>query len=566
MRLAKPWRWHIICTVIAILLVAGINLIVPAAVRETLAVVADNDSSYEQRMQLIWVLAGVVLGIQLLKAFFQFITRYFSHIAAWRLMSSLRGQIYGHLQGLSQKFYNDKQTGQLISRVMEDTNHLEVFVAHAIPDMITSIVIFVGVLVIMLTINPLLALLVCVPLPLILIISFIFQKIRKYFEIRKKISAELMGMLSDNFQGIKEIQVFNKQDQERARVQKKADHHAETTIRALFWIGVMHPLMGFLHGLGTVAVILFGGMFALNGSLIAADITAFLLYLGLFYAPVADLARIVEDIQEGTTSGRRIFELLDTKSEVVETEGAKNVGLLKGDIEFNKVYFDYTPDVAVLRDLSFKANEGQMIALVGPTGAGKTTIIALLARFYDVTAGSITIDGIDIRDMTLSSLRDNISIVLQDVFLFNGTIADNIAYGRNDDVSMDEIIEAAKAAAVHEFIDNLPEKYETIVGERGTRLSGGQKQRIAIARAVLRKSPILILDEATSAVDNETEREIQNAINAIAGKRTIIAIAHRLSTIERADKILYLENGTVVESGTHKELVKKNGPYSKMKR
>jgi len=549
--------------IVTVLLVTAISLILPIAVRQLLNIIAENPAGAENQ---IWHLAFVLLILYVLNVIFSFINNYSAHFAAWGLVAYMRSKLYDHLQTLSQKFFNNKQTGQLMSRVMEDTNNLENLVAHALPDLITGALTFVAVLVILILINPLLALLVCAPLPLILVITFFFKKVRRHFRERKIISAELMGLLQDDLSGIKEIQVFNKQDYESVRVREKALAHAHKTMKGIFWISIMNPIMNALRGLGTIAIILFGGIMALHGNVDAGDITAFLLYLGLLYQPVANLGRIVEDVQDAATSGRRIFEILDTQSEIKDKPDAQTVTNLKGDVEYRDVTFSYIADIPIIKNISFKAGAGKMIALVGPTGSGKTTIVSLLARFYDVTGGAITIDGIDIRDMTLESLRNQMSFVLQDVFLFNGTIAQNIAYGRSDTVSMEEMIEAAQVAAIHDFIETLPEKYETVVGERGTRLSGGQKQRIALARAVLRKSPILVLDEATSAVDNETEREIQKAINQISGKHTMIVIAHRLSTIERADQILYLEDGNILERGTHRELLARNSAYAMMKK
>lgn len=607
-KLARPWRAFIFLAVFAVLFISAINLVTPMVVRELLSRIEDGSITET----IIFILAFGLLGLYLLRVLLTFVSTHAAHIAAWSLVGELRGKLYRHVQDLSLKYYQDKQTGQIMARVMEDTAAQETLIAHALPDLITSGLTFAGVLTVMFFINPVLAGFVCIPLPLILLVGIFTRKLRKTFQKRKIVSAELMGMLADNFQGIKEIQIFNKQEFEGKKVSDKAKLHAQMTKRGVFWIAILNPLMNLLQGLGTIAIILAGGLLAVKGigvaGISAADITAFLLYVGLLYAPVANLARIIEDTQEGATSGRRIFEVLDTKSEIQNRPNAQDVGVLKGEIEFKNVSFDYNavPEEnveprpeniplltanddstviaepvdehnsadskdklikapPVLSRVSFTVPEGKMIALVGPTGAGKTTIISLIARFYDITKGSITIDGIDIRDMTLESLRQNISIVLQDVYLFSGTIFENIAYGRADAVSEKEVIEAAKAAAVHDFIAGLPDGYQTKVGERGVRLSGGQKQRIAIARAVLRKSPILILDEATSAVDNETEREIQNAINTIAGKRTMIVIAHRLSTVERADEILYLENGTVKERGTHKALLAKGGAYTKMR-
>ena len=323
--------------------------------------------------------------------------------------------------------------------------------------------------------------------------------------------------------------------------------------------------MEFLTSLGTVVVVGVGGYLGMMGRMDIADVVAFLMYLSLFYQPLTTLARLVEDVQTAFAGAIRVFDILDAESEVREAPDAVAVPKGKGEIEFDNVSFAYDPKEPVLKEVSFKANPGEMIALVGPTGVGKTTVVSLLERFYDPQQGVIRVDGRDIRTMTLHSLRDQISMVLQDVFLFNGTIAENIAYGAHE-ATREQIIEAAKAARADGFIQEMPEGYDTVVGERGVRLSGGQKQRIAIARAVLRDAPILVLDEATSAVDTETEAEIQAAIEQLSGKRTMIVIAHRLSTVIRADQILVLENGRIVERGRHADLIQQDGLYSKLSR
>ena len=304
-------------------------------------------------------------------------------------------------------------------------------------------------------------------------------------------------------------------------------------------------------------------LFRSGGALGISEVVGFLMYLSLFYQPLTTLARLVEDVQVSFAGAVRVFEILDAQSEIVEKPGAIELGHTDGSVEFRHVSFSYDPREPVRDDVSFQARPGEMIALVGPTGVGKTTIVSLMERFYDVEKGAITIGGYDVRDVTLSSLRRQMSLVLQDVFLFNGTIAENIAYGVNR-ATREEIVAAAKAACADEFIMAMPEGYDTVVGERGTRLSGGQKQRLAIARAILRDAPILVLDEATSAVDNRTEREIQRAIEGLAGTRTMIVIAHRLTTIQRADQILVLDKGRVVERGTHAELLAQGGIYQKM--
>lgn len=539
-KVAGQWRKRIFVATAMLFAVAAINLVIPMVARKVISLVEPGDITVTKT---IWYLAAFLLALFISRSVCSFMYGYFSHYAAFKVISKLRKETYENLQKLSPKYYHDKQTGQILARVYDDTWSLENLIAHAIPDLITSIVTFVGALVFMFFINPTLAALMCIPLPLIVFISVFTRKMRKYWHRHRQVGGELMAMLNDNIQGMKEVQVFNRQKYELHRVQNKVEMHSKMFFSGAFWMFMLHSFMNFIQGSGQIILILFGGLMALHGEIAAADITAFLMYGGLLYVPVAGLARIVEDIQIGAIAGARVFEIIDAKSDVVDLPNARDVGALEGNVEFKNVSFDYVADISVLKDVSFTAPAGKMVALVGSTGAGKTTIAALLARFYDVTGGSVMIDGIDIRDMTLESLRNQISIVLQDVFLFNGTISENIAYGRADEVSNAEIIEAAKIAAVHDFIDGLPEKYNTVVGERGTRLSGGQKQRIAIARAILRKSPILILDEATSSVDNETEREIQKAIDQIAGSRTLIVIAHRLTTIEKADKVLKLEKG-----------------------
>jgi len=448
-----------------------------------------------------------------------------------------------------------------MSRVVNDTATFESLIAHVLPEITTNALTIIGVLIIMFTLNPTLALLVCIPIPFIALVSFIPKLMRKHFKNAQVKIADLNAVLQDNFSGIKEIQVFNKQEFESKKVLENSTQYTKEIIKALFYVGVFHPSVAFITTIGTIIVLIAGPILALRTGLNISDVVAFLLYLNLFYAPIAVLARIVEDVQQGLAGTDRVFEILDVEPDIKDSPNATAVGRLSGQIEFRDVTFSYEDDIDVLNNISFEAKAGQMIAIVGPTGVGKSTISGLIARFYDPTSGSILMDGIDIKDMTLESLRNQLSLVLQDVFLFNGTIGENIAYG-SDGATQEMIEEAAKVACVDEFIDSLPDKYDTFIGERGVRLSGGQKQRLSIARSILRNSPILLLDEATSAVDTETEREIQNAIGKIIGHRTIIVIAHRLSTIKRANLIIALKDGKIVESGTHDELLAKGGVYS----
>lgn len=581
---AKPYRKYLIIAGLSALGMTGLNLLTPALLRDFIArmtgdskglslqslynviagITGSGTGGKSLTLESVYVIAALLLASYLIRVLFSYMSSYLAHKASWNLVADMRTIVYDHLQKLSLRFYHNKQTGQLLSRVINDTATFENLIAHSIPDIATNILVVAGVTTILLFMNWKLALLTFVPVPFLLLATMLFaKKVLGAFRDAQQTLADLNADLQDNLSGIKEIQVFNKEKEEREKISRRSRSFADAILSALRMSAVFHPSVEFITALGTVIVVLFGGIMATQLQVGTADIVAFLLYLGMFYGPISTLARVMEDIQRSFAGGERVFETLDTEPDIADLPGAKAIGHCRGALEFDHVTFRYRDDVPVLEDISFSAQPGQMIALVGPTGVGKTTIISLIPRFYDPVAGIIRLDGADLKDITLSSLRSKVSMVLQDVFLFNGTIADNIAYGCPG-ATRQQIEDAAKAACAHDFISEAPDGYNTVVGERGLLLSGGQKQRISIARAVLKNSPVLVLDEATASVDTETEALIQRAIHNLAGTRTIIVIAHRLSTVKRADKIIVLEKGSIVESGSHDELYAAGGLYSRL--
>ena len=559
---AARYKALYVLAILSTLSLTLVNLTAPKLLSSMTGIVENGLD--ESGLQQVLMLALGLLLLYLLRILFRFGSNYLTHKAAWHLVGDLRGRLYNKLQSLDLGFFHDKQTGDLMSRVINDTRDFELLYAHMIPDILTNVATFVGVLVILLTVNWQLALITCAPIPLIMYSGVIFSKIvRPFFKASQKSMGELNAQLQDSLSGLHEIQAFGQEKYESGRVQEKNLAQVGAMLRALRASAIFHPSVEFLSSAGTVLVVFFGGFLAYRGQLSVADIVAFMLYLSLFYAPVSGFANLLESLQQSLAGAERVTLILDTPSAIEDAPDAQDIGQASGAVAFENVSFHYSNQVPVLKDISFSCEPGMMVALVGPTGVGKTTTTQLISRFYDPVQGRVLIDGKDIKNVTLESLRHNISPVLQDTFLFNGTISENIGYAKPD-ATQEEIEAAAKAANIHEDILSMPDQYETKVGERGLRLSGGQKQRVAIARAILRQSPIIVLDEATASVDVQTEKQIQAAIKNLAGKQTIIAIAHRLSTIRDADLILVFHEGRIIERGTHEELLEQKGLYYKM--
>ena len=559
---AKKYRSMLFIAILSTVALTVVNLIAPRLLSDIVSIISSGMTT--EGLKHILQITAILLGLYASRILFRFLASYLAHKAAWVLVQEIRIKVYNKLQSFSIGYFYNKQTGDLMSRVIADTETFEQLYAHIVPETITNALTVVGVTAILLTINWRLALLTSIPIPFILWSAWIFtKKVRPNFQKTQKARGELSAQLLDNFSGMHETQAFGQQERATAQVTEKADKVTTNLLYALKISGIFHPSVEFLTALGVVIVVGFGGYFAFIGSINIADIVAFLLYLALFYAPITNVAQLLESAQQAIAGAERVIEIMDTPPPVIDAEDAVAIKDVKGYLEFEHVSFGYSENVLVLDDISFRVEPGQMVAFVGATGVGKTTLTQLISLFYDPTGGRILLDGRDIRTITLESLHRNVAMVFQDTFLFNGTIADNIAFALPK-ASQDLIEQAASMARIHDDIMKMPDKYDTRVGERGMRLSGGQKQRVAIARAVLHNAPVLILDEATASVDVETEADIQEAILELSGTKTIFAIAHRLSTVRKADVILVLENGRIVQQGNHNMLVAQEGIYRRM--
>ena len=509
------------------------------------------------------VIAASLFVMYIVQSLCKYYVTYQGHMMGAKMERDMRRELFDHYQELSFSYYSRNNSGQMMSKLVSDLFDISEFAHHGPENLFISLVKIVGAFIFLFFINRKLAL----PLILLVIVMFVFSfrqnaKMQETFmENRRKIG-DVNASLQDTLSGIRVVQSFANEDIERAKFKKSNEAFLVSKRDNYHCMGSFMSSNLFFQGMMYLVTLVYGGYLIAQGEMQTADLAMYALYIGIFISPIQILVELVEMMQKGLSGFRRFLDVMETESEIRDADNAAELTDVKGHVRYDHVSFHYSDDeTPVLSDISIDIPAGKSIALVGPSGSGKTTICSLLPRFYDVTGGSITVDGKDIRGLTLKSLRSQIGMVQQDVYLFDGTIKDNIAYGKPG-ASDEEIIKAAKCASIHDFIMELPDKYDTYVGERGTRLSGGQKQRISIARVFLKNPPILILDEATSALDNESERWIQKSLEELSKNRTTITIAHRLSTIRDADEIIVITEEGIAERGTHAELLEKNGLYA----
>ena len=563
----RPYWRPLVVTGILVLLQTGLNLLPPLFQRQIVdQVIGDRDLSR------LGLMVAVLIGVYALLQLVNFGDLYIRHALGERFILDLRVHMYAHLQRLSLSFFERTSTGELMSRVTNDINALEQFVTHGVALTAVDFLRLVGASAVLLVLDWRLALVVLIPLPVMAVgLRRFNRRARPIYRRARDRLGDINARLQDSLAGIRVIQAFGQEEAELAGFHDTSERYYRERVRAIRAWSTFYPALHFVSALGGVLVLGFGARMVVEGRLSLGTLVAFLAYITSFYEPLRRLTEVDNVLQQAIASGERIFELLDEHPEIRDAPGAVPLDEIAGDVVFDDVHFRYgdgDPAVGpeqpqVLHDVTFRMSPGEVVALVGPSGAGKTSIANLLCRFYDPIDGRVLVDGHDLRQVQIESLRRHVAVVLQDTFLFNTSVRENLRYGKPG-CSEEEMIAAAKVAYAHEFIRQLPQGYDTEIGERGVKLSGGQKQRLALARAILADPRILILDEATSSVDAEAEYLIQQALEEVLKGRTSLVIAHRLSTIRNADKIIALEGGQIREVGDHHELLARGGLYSQL--
>ena len=555
----RPYKLRLIAALICMVLAAGANLVVPWIIKD----VIDKVFSNKDMVMLNIITVGILITFFLRGIFFYSQTYLMSYIGQ-RVIIDIREAVYRQLQRLSLSYFDKRQTGTIMSTVTNDVAALQSALVDSLVEMVTEAMILVGSLASMFFLHWKLTILTLLTMPLVLQAINIFgRKLRNAGRILQERTADITAVLQETIAGIRVVRSFAREEYEIDRFSQQNYKNFRAQMKTSQLMAALTPVIEVLAAIGVVFIIWYGGMEVIDGTITSGALIAFLIYVVNLANPVKRLSRVYGNIQRALAAADRVFEVIDTEPDIQEMPDAIELPVVQGYVTFEQVTFAYTPGQPALQNLTLTVKPGEMVAIVGPSGAGKTTIANLLPRFYETSEGRILIDGHDIRTVTLKSLREQIGIVPQETILFNGTIYENILYGRLN-ATEEDVMAAAKAANAHEFIVKLTGQYQEQIGERGAKLSGGQRQRIAIARAILKNPRILILDEATSALDTESEKLVQQALDKLMVGRTSFVIAHRLSTVQRADTIVVLDKGRIIEQGTHGELLAKGGLYHKL--
>jgi len=555
----KPYTLRMVGAFLAMLATTGLTLVTPFLVKVAIdEPIAQGDLAGLNQISLLMLLAAIALFLS------SALQRYLLGWVGQKVLADLRSKLFVHLQNLPLSYHDNHIIGVTISRVISDVGVINQLLSQGLITLIGDTILLTGIVIVMLSLNAQLALITFAIIPVIVIASMIFAKHAKSaFRKTRARNAHLIGDLAENLTGMRVIQAFANEDTTSERFDEVNQANRDANIEAISLSFIFLPTVEFLSMVATGIVLLFGGISVANGTISLGTVIAFLAYVNRFFLPVQELSQLYATMQTAMAGGERVINLLNTEPAVNDKPDATDMPPITGQIEFKGVHFGYKDDIEVLHNINLNITAGQMVALVGPTGAGKTSIANLIARFYDVTDGGVYIDGVDVRDVKQVSMREQMGLVSQDPFIFSGTIADNIRFGKPD-ATMEEVIQAGELANVHAFADKLPDGYETEILEDGANLSVGQRQLISIARAILADPRILIMDEATSSVDMVTEALIQDALKKLLSNRTSIVIAHRLSTIVNADQICVIQAGQIIEQGTHAELIDKRGLYHEL--